>query len=62
MTVVVKKGATKTEVEKLLLKLDKKPKKKKSLWNVYGKCIIEGDALEIQKKNCVMNGTYITYN
>jgi hypothetical protein len=50
MTIVIKKGTTKTEVAKLLLKLDKKPKKKKSLWNVYGQCAIEGDALEIQKR------------
>jgi len=50
MTIVIKKGATKEEVEKLLLDVNKKPKKKKSLWNVYGKHTIEGDAVEIQKK------------
>lgn len=50
MTIIIKKGTTKEEVEKLLLKLNKSPKKKKSLWNVYGKYTIEGDALEIQKK------------
>jgi hypothetical protein len=49
MTIVIKKGATKEEVEKLLLKLDKKPKKK-GLKQFYGKFAIEGDALEIQKK------------
>jgi len=50
MTIVIKKGATKEEVEKLLLEVNKNPKKKKSLWNVYGKHTIEGDAVEIQKK------------
>lgn len=49
MTIVIKKGATKEEVEKLLLKVNKNPKKKKCLWNVYGKHTIEGDAVEIQK-------------
>ena len=48
MTIIIKKGTTKKEVEKLLLNLDKKSKKKKSLWNIYGKCTIQGDALEIQ--------------
>lgn len=50
MVITIKKGATKEEVEKLLSNLNQKPKKKKSLWNVYGKNTIEGDALEIQKK------------
>ena len=50
MTIVIKKGATKEEVEKLLLEVNKNPKKKKSLWNVYGKHTIEGDAVEIQKR------------
>lgn len=50
MVITIKKGATKEEVEKELLKFAKKPIKKKSLWNVYGLCTIKGDALEIQKK------------
>lgn len=49
MTIVIKKGATKEEVERLLLQLDKKSKKK-GLKQFYGKFSIEGDAVEIQKK------------
>ncbi len=49
MTIIIKKKATKKEVEKLLLKIDSLPKKK-SLRNVYGVFAIEGDAVEIQKK------------
>ncbi len=51
MIITIKKESTKEEVEKQLAKLkSKKEKKKKSLWNVFGQCTIEGDALEIQKK------------
>ena len=51
MVITIKKGATREEVEKQLAKLKpKQDKKKKSLWNVFGQCTIEGDALEIQKK------------
>jgi hypothetical protein len=49
MTIVIKKGTTKLEVEKLLLKLNK-PNKNKGLRQFYGKFPIDGDALEIQKK------------
>jgi hypothetical protein len=49
MTIVIKKKATKIEVEKLLSKIDSIPKKK-SLRNGYGAFPIEGDAVEIQKK------------
>lgn len=51
MIITIKKGATKEEIEKQLAKLkSKQEKKKKSLWNVFGQCSIEGDAMEIQKK------------
>ena len=49
MTIVIKKKATKREVEKLLLKIDSLSKKK-SLRNVYGIFEIKGDAVEIQKQ------------
>ncbi|WP_165698053.1 hypothetical protein [Flavobacterium nackdongense] len=49
MTIIIKKKASKKEVEKLLLKLET-PAKKKSLRNVFGIFPIEGDAVEIQKK------------
>jgi hypothetical protein len=32
------------------LEVNKKTKKKKSLWNVYENHTLEGDAVEIQKK------------
>ncbi len=49
MTIIIKNNTSKLEVEKMLLKLNKS-KAKKSLRNVYGKYLIEGDALIIQKK------------
>ena len=49
MVITIKKGATKQEVEKLLLKLNK-PKKNIGLRKFFGKFPIRGDALEIQKK------------
>ena len=49
MTIIIKKKATKKEVENLLLKLQTQTKKK-SLRNVFGIFPIVGDAVEIQKK------------
>lgn len=49
MTVIIKSKTSKVEVEKILLKFTKS-KSKKTLRNVFGKSIIEGDAISIQKK------------
>ena len=45
MTIVIKKGATKKEVEKLLEKL-KKPKEEKGLRKFYGLDFINTDGLD----------------
>ena len=51
MTIIIKKGTTKKEVEKLLLKLNK-PNKNKGLTQFLGKPILDKkvDAVEYQKK------------
>lgn len=51
MTIIIKKGSTKKEVEKLLLKLDKS-NNKIGLRQFLGKPILEknSDAVEYQKK------------
>jgi len=48
MTIVIKKKATKREIETILQQFKKKTAKK-SLRTVYGIYPIEGDALSIQK-------------
>lgn len=49
MTVIIRSKTSKVEVEKILLKFTKS-RLKKSLRNVFGKNIIEGDAVSFQKK------------
>ena len=49
MTVIIKSKTSKVEVERILLKFTKS-KSKKTLRNVFGKNIIEGDAIYIKKK------------
>jgi len=49
MTIIIKSITPKIEVEKILLKFAKS-KSRKTLRNVFGKNLIVGDAVSIQKK------------